>query len=88
MQYKFIKYTKLWFTLSLIVILIGVGAMVNNKIQIGSSLVYGIDFTGGSLMEFEFAEGLDPSTLTRLTQRVSVRLPSPAKTPTSSNPKT
>ena len=62
MQYKFIKYTKVWFTVSAIAILIGIGAMVNNKAQIGSSLVYGIDFTGGSVMEFDFEEGLTPTT--------------------------
>lgn len=61
-QYKFIKYTKIWFLISGIAILVGVGAMVNNKINIGSSLVYGIDFTGGSVMEFEFEESLTPTT--------------------------
>jgi len=62
MKYKFIKYTKVWFTVSTIAILIGVGAMINNRMTIGSALVYGIDFTGGSIMEFEFDEGLTPAT--------------------------
>lgn len=62
MKYKFIKYTKVWFTVSTIAILIGIGAMINNKMTIGSALVYGIDFTGGSIMEFEFDEGLTPAT--------------------------
>lgn len=62
MNYKFIKYTKVWFAISAIAILIGVGAMINNKITIGSSLVYGIDFTGGSVMEFEFEGDLKPTT--------------------------
>ncbi len=62
MKYKFIKYTKVWFTISTIAILIGIGAMINNRMTIGSSLVYGIDFTGGSVMEFEFDEGLIPAT--------------------------
>lgn len=62
MQYKFIKYSKVWFIISAIVILVGVGAMINNKRTIGTSLVYGIDFTGGSVMEFEFDEGLSPAT--------------------------
>lgn len=62
MQYKFIKYTKVWFTFSLIAILIGVGAMISNKSRIGSALVYGIDFTGGAVMEFDFAEDLSPTT--------------------------
>ncbi len=53
-QFKFIKYTKLWFTLSLIAILIGVGAMVNNKVKTGHFIQLGIDFTGGTLMELQF----------------------------------
>ncbi len=61
-KYKFIKYTKVWFTVSTIAILIGIGAMINNKMTIGSSLVYGIDFTGGSVMEFEFEGDLTPTT--------------------------
>jgi len=64
MQFKFIKYTKLWFSISIIVILIGVFGMVNNKLKTGSALIYGIDFTGGSLMELQFAEGDNPETQT------------------------
>lgn len=62
MHYKFIKHTKLWFALSGLLILIGIGAMVNNYRSFGTTLVYGIDFTGGSVMEFKFEEGLQPST--------------------------
>jgi len=61
-KFKFIKYAKLWFTVSAIAILIGIGAMINNRMTIGTSLVYGIDFTGGSVMEFEFEGDLDPAT--------------------------
>ncbi len=53
-QFKFIKYTKVWFALSTIAILIGIGAMVNNKIQTGNFIKLGIDFTGGTLMELKF----------------------------------
>ncbi len=62
---KFIKYTKLWFTISILVILAGVVGMVLNYKQFGSPLVYGIDFTGGSLLEVNFDEGvkLDPQSL-------------------------
>jgi len=55
---KFIKHTKIWFTFSLIVILIGVGAMVRNKMddQIDSALIYGVDFTGGAVLVLDFDE--------------------------------
>jgi len=56
-HFPFIKYTKWWFLFSLLVILIGVGAMVNNKIRYGSFLQYGIDFTGGTLIELRFSDG-------------------------------
>lgn len=62
MQYKFIKYSKIWFFISALAILISIGAMINNKLTIGSALVYGIDFTGGSVMEFEFGQGVNPGT--------------------------
>lgn len=55
-KFKFIKYTKLWFTLSTIVIVLGILALVNNKIHTGSFLNLGIDFTGGTLMELEFKD--------------------------------
>ncbi len=55
-KFKFIKYTKVWFSISIIAILIGIGAMVNNKIDsdMNTILNYGIDFTGGAVMEFDF----------------------------------
>jgi len=53
MKFKFIKYTKLWFTVSIIAVLIAIGAMVYNKVTYGNALELGIDFTGGSLMEVQ-----------------------------------
>lgn len=55
-KFSFIKYTKFWFLISSVVILVGLGAMVNNKFQNGHYLELGIDFTGGTLMEFKFDE--------------------------------
>lgn len=56
---KFIKYTKVWFAISILLILAGVGAMINNKIQHGKILAYGIDFTGGSVMEISFQKKVE-----------------------------
>lgn len=61
-NFSFIKYTRLWFVISLIVILIGMGAMVNNKVKSGHFLELGIDFTGGTLMELKFDEAGDAQT--------------------------
>lgn len=54
--FPFIRYTKVWFGISLAIILVGVGAMVNNKVKNGSFLEYGIDFTGGTLIELKLAD--------------------------------
>ena len=61
-QFKFIKYTKLWFALSTIAILIGIGAMVNNKMKTGHFIELGIDFTGGTVMEIKFDKKDDNKT--------------------------
>jgi preprotein translocase subunit SecF len=62
-QFHFIKYTKLWFVLSLATILLGVGAMIYNKVNYGEALQFGIDFNGGSLMEFRFDNPTDVNSL-------------------------
>ncbi|MBN2096652.1 protein translocase subunit SecF [Candidatus Peregrinibacteria bacterium] len=62
-QFKFIKYTKAWISLSLIVILIGIGAMVYNKVNTGHFIRLGIDFTGGTLMELSFDAAGDDQAL-------------------------
>ncbi|MBU1935671.1 hypothetical protein KKF04_06450, partial [Patescibacteria group bacterium] len=63
MKFKFIKYTKVWFAFSIIAVLISIGAMVYNKTTYGNALELGIDFTGGSLMEFQFESETDSSSL-------------------------
>jgi preprotein translocase subunit SecF len=55
-HFPFIKYTKLWFAISSLLLLLGVGAMVNNKVKTGSFLQYGIDFTGGTLIELKLQD--------------------------------
>lgn len=53
-HFSFIKYSWLWFSISLIAILIGIGAMVNNTLNNGQAIKLGIDFTGGTLFEVQF----------------------------------
>ena len=55
-HFQFIKHTKWWFAFSLLVLLIGLGAMVNNKMKTGSFMQYGIDFTGGTLIELKLQD--------------------------------
>jgi preprotein translocase subunit SecF len=66
-HFPFIKYTKWWFILSILIILAGIGAMVNNKVKTGSFMQYGIDFTGGTQMELRFTNNPDNQTNTLAT---------------------
>ncbi|PIZ70965.1 protein translocase subunit SecF [Candidatus Peregrinibacteria bacterium CG_4_10_14_0_2_um_filter_43_11] len=76
MQFKFIKYTKLWLTISLAIILIGFGAMVRNQIETGHILNWGIDFTGGSLMEYQFEDSVTTIVPQELSATIDQVLPS------------
>lgn len=63
MKFKFIKYSFLWFAISLTAIAISIGAIVYNKVNTGRALEMGIDFTGGSLMEVQFEDETTNSAL-------------------------
>lgn len=54
-HYKFIEARKKAYVVSGTAILIGIAAMVVNIFSIGSWQNYGIDFTGGTLVQVEFA---------------------------------
>jgi preprotein translocase subunit SecF len=49
-SWQIVKHTKLWFSISLAIILIGIGAMVFNQVTIGSPFNLGIDFQGGTVI--------------------------------------
>ena len=53
---------KLWFTISIIVILIGVAGMIVNYVRVGSPLILGLDFTGGTILDLKFEKPADVST--------------------------
>lgn len=52
--FPFIRYTKFWIAFSLVLIFAGFGGMALNQVRHGSPFNMGIDFTGGTLMEFRF----------------------------------
>src|SRR4051812_25480475 len=60
-SYHFIEKRKRAYVLSIVVILIGIGAMVVNHFTIGSWLNYGVDFTGGALVNVRFDKTVDAS---------------------------
>jgi preprotein translocase subunit SecF len=62
-DYKFIERRGVAYVFSAIIILAGVSAMVWNVVSIGSWQNYGVDFTGGSLVQVRFE---DPMTVGEL----------------------
>jgi preprotein translocase subunit SecF len=55
-SYHFIEKRRTAYIVSAIVILVGIGAMVFNVISIGNWQNYGVDFTGGSLVQVHFQD--------------------------------
>ena len=53
-DYKFLENRKKSYLFSGILILVGVAAMVYNVVTLGSWMNYGVDFTGGSLVQVRF----------------------------------
>ncbi len=51
MRYRFIPHRKIWFTISLVLILVGLVSLATRGLN------FGIDFVGGTRMEMEFEEG-------------------------------
>jgi preprotein translocase subunit SecF len=54
-HYEFIARRKTAYFFSAAVIIIGIGAMVANTLLIGSWQNYGVDFTGGALVQVQFS---------------------------------
>ena len=55
-SYQFIEKRRKAYVVSAVAIVLGFGAMVFNIATLGSWLDYGIDFTGGTVMVFEFED--------------------------------
>ncbi|RMH22417.1 MAG: protein translocase subunit SecF [Gemmatimonadetes bacterium] len=62
-NYLFIEKRRTAYLLSAITLLIGIGAMIFNAVSSGSWLNYGVDFTGGSIIQVRFNE---PTTAAQL----------------------
>jgi preprotein translocase subunit SecF len=57
--YKFIEQRRKAYVVSAAVLAVGIGAMIFNVVGIGSWLNYGVDFTGGSLVQVHFDDEVD-----------------------------
>lgn len=59
-DFPFLEWRRRAFTVSGLLLLIGIGAMAYNVASIGSWLNYGVDFSGGTLVQVSFQ---DPTTI-------------------------
>jgi preprotein translocase subunit SecF len=59
-DYKFIEKRKSAYVISGVLMLVGVIAMIWNLASTGSWLNYGVDFTGGTLIEVRFNDTVEP----------------------------
>ena len=62
-KYSFIEKRGGAYVLSAVLILVGIGAMVFNVFSIGSWQNYGVDFTGGSMIQVEFHQPAEAGDL-------------------------
>ena len=62
-KYSFIEKRGGAYKLSAVLILVGIGAMVFNVFSIGSWQDYGVDFTGGSMIQIEFHQPAEAGDL-------------------------
>ncbi|MBI5701459.1 protein translocase subunit SecF [Candidatus Saganbacteria bacterium] len=55
MSFHIIKKTRLWFMISGLLIILSLGGLVFNSVSRGRAMNFGIDFTGGTLINIRFA---------------------------------
>jgi len=65
-RWNIIKHTKLWFTVSIVVILIGIGAMVVSQITTGYPVNFGIDFRGGTVISVTCEKAPDAGAVRKI----------------------
>ena len=66
LKWDIIGKTRTWFTMSSIIIAIGIAAMVVNTISFGSPLKFGIDFIGGTLINASFEKAPDEAVVSSI----------------------
>ena len=62
-MYKIIEKTKIWFSISLIIILIGVFTMATKGLE------YGLDFKGGTVVEIKIGKDFQKTDIDNMTKK-------------------
>jgi preprotein translocase subunit SecF len=65
-QWDIIRRSKLWFSISLTIIAIGVASMIFNQVKTGFPINLGIDFQGGSVITLTFTNAPDTSKIDKI----------------------
>lgn len=58
MNFNIIKKTRLWFFISAVLMILSVGSLIFNTVSHGRPMNFGIDFTGGSIINIRFANDI------------------------------
>lgn len=53
-ELRIVDRSRVWFIISILLVLLSLGALLANKVTMGRALNYGIDFTGGVIMDLKF----------------------------------
>ncbi len=69
----FMGKRKIAFSISLALILIGIGAMIFNKISTGKMFNYGVDFAGGTLIQLRFEKDADLDKLRAILKKAGLK---------------
>jgi len=65
-RWNIVKHTKLWLLISIVIILVGIGAMVVNQVKTGYPLNFGIDFRGGTIISVTCEKTPDISAVRKI----------------------
>jgi SecD/SecF fusion protein len=67
-QFDFLKYTKAAVIGTILILVVGVGAVVYK-----GNAIYGIDFAGGDMMTLDFAKKIEVAELTKTGQKIGIK---------------
>ncbi len=73
--FPYLKWSRLWITISILVILAGFAGMFYNQRSIGEPFRLGIDFLGGTLIEVRFEEPVSSKDIAEIAAKYSIRDP-------------
>jgi preprotein translocase subunit SecF len=71
-KYDIVGRAKIWYTISTIIVVIGIIGMIRNTITDGFPLIRGIDFTGGSIIQLQFDNWDQTKDVSQFSQDIKI----------------